>query len=226
MRRQVSIIVVAVFLCLSGKGWGQKYNFSFEHIGMEDGLPARMVYHIAQDGDGFLWVSTQLGIHRFDGRYFKTYSNVSLGLPSRSPGLLVFDGDHGLWISCPIPNEGRSRTIILDTKTYRFLSVEEATNGLVEAQDVMTIAAPHRSEKGVLYVQPDGTLMHYDGALRSYGRFNAGKGGTLRGGAQRRLLVLGAGALCPADQPGETLSLHFFCPLLFPAPPVQILSEC
>ena len=39
-----------------------------------DGLPSGSVMRIYQDRDGFLWFGTWVGVSRFDGQNFVTYS--------------------------------------------------------------------------------------------------------------------------------------------------------
>ncbi len=45
------------------------------HITDDDGLPSRTVYHTAQDQKGYIWIGTEKGICRFDGKNFKTYKS-------------------------------------------------------------------------------------------------------------------------------------------------------
>ncbi|MEQ8530930.1 MAG: two-component regulator propeller domain-containing protein, partial [Imperialibacter sp.] len=43
---------------------------SYQHYGTEDGLPQNFISFIAQDSDGFIWVTTLDGLARFDGHDF------------------------------------------------------------------------------------------------------------------------------------------------------------
>ncbi len=43
------------------------------HYSIDKGLPTMQVYNIAQDNKGFIWLSTALGVCRFDGVTFSTY---------------------------------------------------------------------------------------------------------------------------------------------------------
>ncbi len=40
---------------------------------VEDGLPSNYVMSITQDKNGFMWLATEAGLSRFDGKAFKTY---------------------------------------------------------------------------------------------------------------------------------------------------------
>lgn len=44
----------------------------------EDGLPQSLVTGVVQDRDGFIWIGTQGGLARYDGRSFKTFSKKQI----------------------------------------------------------------------------------------------------------------------------------------------------
>src|SRR5690554_5360388 len=45
----------------------------FRKIGLEKGLPNNTVYHFHQDAQGFIWLTTQTGIARYDGYDFASF---------------------------------------------------------------------------------------------------------------------------------------------------------
>jgi diguanylate cyclase (GGDEF)-like protein len=61
--------------------WAQEY--SFHPFGNADGLSNLMVRRIYQDRVGFLWVSTENGVFRFDGKRFELFG-LEKGLPPSS----------------------------------------------------------------------------------------------------------------------------------------------
>ena len=48
----------------------------FRRVGLEQGLPQSYVNQIEQDVQGYLWLGTQDGLARFDGRMMRVYRNV------------------------------------------------------------------------------------------------------------------------------------------------------
>ncbi len=56
-------------------------QYDIRVFGVEDGLPGSTVHAITQDSAGFLWVDTDGGLCRFDGRSFKTWLPTSGPLP-------------------------------------------------------------------------------------------------------------------------------------------------
>ena len=62
-------------------------DFSFRSFGVTDGLTNLVVRRIFQDRVGFLWVSTENGIFRYDGDRFEAFG-AAQGIPSNSGAAL------------------------------------------------------------------------------------------------------------------------------------------
>jgi ligand-binding sensor domain-containing protein len=56
---------------------GSTQTMSFNHLTIENGLSNNSVLSITQDGTGFLWFGTRVGVNRYDGTRFKNYSSNS-----------------------------------------------------------------------------------------------------------------------------------------------------
>ncbi len=63
------ILVYIIFLFMSMALSAQK----FYNVGVEEGLSSYQAYDIVQDKNGFIWVSTKVGIDRFDGENIVNY---------------------------------------------------------------------------------------------------------------------------------------------------------
>lgn len=57
-------------------------QYNVRHYTDENGLPQNSVKAIAHDRSGFLWMSTENGLVRFDGLNFRTFSKMNLPLKS------------------------------------------------------------------------------------------------------------------------------------------------
>ena len=55
------------------------------HLSEKDGLPGNEFYGVLEDEKGFIWLSSEKGLYRYDGKVFKDYSNVE------KRGLSVFN---------------------------------------------------------------------------------------------------------------------------------------
>jgi diguanylate cyclase (GGDEF)-like protein len=92
-----------VFLLLVSSAAGAQ-EYSLRTYGNTEGLADLAVRQIYQDHIGFLWVSTEDGIYRFDGERFQAFG-VSRGVPANSAvafgeapdGSLLAGGDIGLY---------------------------------------------------------------------------------------------------------------------------------
>lgn len=69
------------------------------HYGVEEGLPNNYVIDITQDGQGFIWIATESGLSRFDGRDLTVYTKNNSGIVSNALNTLLYDHDNNqLWI--------------------------------------------------------------------------------------------------------------------------------
>jgi ligand-binding sensor domain-containing protein/anti-sigma regulatory factor (Ser/Thr protein kinase) len=71
----------------------------FKNIGVNLGLPSSEVYRVIQDKKGFVWMSTDAGIGRFNGHSFKFYTTAD-GLPDNTVFDLIEDKKGRIWMNC------------------------------------------------------------------------------------------------------------------------------
>ena len=65
----------------------------------KEGLPPGVVWALAQDADGYLWVGNDAGLFRFDGERFMAWNTLSAtAVPSVAVRSLTFARDASLWI--------------------------------------------------------------------------------------------------------------------------------
>ena len=57
----------------------QQTQIPFKKYGVQEGLPEEFIREIAEDDQGFIWCVTQLGVVRFDGYAFQTFSRRENG---------------------------------------------------------------------------------------------------------------------------------------------------
>lgn len=74
----------------------------FFNIGLREGLANASVSSMVQDAAGFIWIGTQGGLHRWDGRSFALYENEPFNrdsLPHNLIQTMYMDPDgHTIWI--------------------------------------------------------------------------------------------------------------------------------
>lgn len=95
-------------------------EFSQRRWQYEQGLPhGNRVYAISQTGDGYLWVATQYGLARFDGRDFTVFDHVNTPELTGSDDCrtLAADREGNLWIG--------TRRAVIRRSGNRFTSFAE-----------------------------------------------------------------------------------------------------
>lgn len=74
-------------------------DYLLERWTAEDGLPQITVLTLAQDDAGYLWVGTQNGITRFDGRRFHVFNRGNTGLDLSMPVDSLAAADGAIWFA-------------------------------------------------------------------------------------------------------------------------------
>ena len=81
----------------------QNFGLSFHHKDQEDGLGLSDNYFFFQDRQGFLWISTQEGLNRFDGKQFVKFTHSTDDACSIAENRLTspcFEDQYGdLWLT-------------------------------------------------------------------------------------------------------------------------------
>lgn len=73
-RSSIPFFLFCVLLvCSYSKQLQGQEQFSFRQLSVKEGLSQNSVVSIAQDSTGFLWLATQDGLNKYDGRQFTTY---------------------------------------------------------------------------------------------------------------------------------------------------------
>lgn len=92
-----ALLVVAV----AQPAWAQ-YGVRFERFGVSDGLSNPFIRGLLQDQRGFLWISTEFGLNRFDGYDFEVYEREPTDRTSLSGAWIhgMYEDHRGvLWLA-------------------------------------------------------------------------------------------------------------------------------
>jgi ligand-binding sensor domain-containing protein len=74
-------------------------NSYYTYFDVNSGFPTNYVYRTIEDKDGFLWVATDAGLGRFDGKYFQWYTTKD-GLPDNVVLSIAIEKDGTIWVNC------------------------------------------------------------------------------------------------------------------------------
>ena len=93
------LYIVSVCLWLAMRVDGMAQPLVLRHLGTEDGLPNPLVTDMEQDGRGFLWIATEAGLSRFDGKEFSRFDKVNSPLAGDALNVLLADKcENRLWV--------------------------------------------------------------------------------------------------------------------------------
>lgn len=76
-------------------------NLSFRQLSVNNGLSQNSAISITQDQDGFLWIATQEGLNRYDGRDFRVFDKKFLDITESTRlllGKVYADSKNRIWI--------------------------------------------------------------------------------------------------------------------------------
>ena len=79
---------------------GQSGTYLFYHktYTMDDGISSRFIHDIYQDSQGFIWVTSNYGVDRFDGEKFRSYNQGKYKLQSDNISDIREDQASNLWL--------------------------------------------------------------------------------------------------------------------------------
>ncbi|NNE77449.1 MAG: GHKL domain-containing protein, partial [Pricia sp.] len=109
-------------------------QITFRQLSVKEGLSQNSAISIAQDSIGYLWIATQDGLNKYDGRQFKVfpYTFVDITKPDYSHlGKVYKDREGHLWI---IPLDRIPRK--LDYKSQVFEPISQLNDASVLYQDM------------------------------------------------------------------------------------------
>ena len=84
-RLRVFVVSILAFFACAATAGAQQY--SFQYYGVDQGLTDLSVRSLFQDSRGFLWLSTENGVFRYDGTRFQSYG-LAAGLPTSNAAVL------------------------------------------------------------------------------------------------------------------------------------------
>jgi len=93
--RQPFLIGFILFIGITCKAQQSKYTA----FTVNDGLPSNYVYRAIEDNKGFLWIATDAGIARFDGKHFQVFTTRD-GLPDNEVLAVVKESNGRIWVNC------------------------------------------------------------------------------------------------------------------------------
>ena len=171
--RRLALGVPTLVLCVAALAAQAEPNpetARFRTLSDADGLSQLSALALAQDRAGFLWIGTQVGLNRYDGASFRTFSRQHGRADSISEhyvSALLADPDGSLWVGTI---NGLNRFDPATEKFEPFLP----HNGSASSLPHQKINALLRDRAGVLWIASDGGLSRFRPATRDFDNFDRG----------------------------------------------------
>lgn len=121
-------------------------DYYFTRIGSESGLSQNTVTSVLQDPQGFIWVGTQGGLHRYDGQRYTVFRNSPrdpASLPDSFVTALAMQGEDALWVG----------------SYSQFLARIDLTNGAIQRYKVPDGRGDEQAERQVMAVLAAGRTL-------------------------------------------------------------------
>lgn len=142
----------------------QYYNLAFRNYSSANGLSQSEVNCVYRDRLGFIWVGSEFGLTRYDGREFSTYYhkvNDSTSLGENSIKDITEDNDGAIWLA--IGASGVSR---MEPTTKKFTNFKPNKQGTsVLSDNVKCIATDHLNN---VWIGLDDGLSVYDNYRKKF----------------------------------------------------------
>ncbi|HWB27178.1 MAG TPA: histidine kinase [Chitinophagaceae bacterium] len=120
---------------------------------VRDGLPSNYIYRCVEDNKGFLWVATDAGLARFDGRHFQVFTTKD-GLPDNEVLEVIKENDGRIWVNC-----FKQSPACFDEEKNKFFDLtEDSTLSKVIRSTTMTSMFPLNSG-GIMYNNQNGSFV-------------------------------------------------------------------
>jgi len=128
---------------------------------VNDGLPSNYIYGCVEDDKGFLWIATDEGIARFDGKRFQVFTTRQ-GLPDNEVLEVVKEKNGCIWVNC-----FKQSPAYFDEVQNRFINAKEDSNlAKVSGTGIMRVFALQNG--GVMYFNEKGSFIFRNKKLFEY----------------------------------------------------------
>jgi class 3 adenylate cyclase/streptogramin lyase len=139
-------------------------DFHFRNYGISDGLTSMNTESVVQDSIGFIWISTQSGLSRFDGvdfaNYFSTVGDSS-SLMNKSVHNMFVDQQGNLWVSML---QGGIARFLPESDSFRNYAFSKGKNGAIGS--VLFFYQDHNND--LIVRTEDKTCFRYDAETDSF----------------------------------------------------------
>ncbi len=161
MRKLLTVLFYTVLCYAMGisHAFSQPYLFEVQTLNVEQGLPDRMVGHIVQDHNGYIWVSSRGNISRYDGTEWKVYNYSQLNTLQQLKTYLAIDKQNRLWYA---ESRDGAYSAAIDINTDEIITLQTLSDGLLHSDSVVFVNNSRINENQILIATENGKVYTYD----------------------------------------------------------------
>lgn len=154
------IYFILFLCCITIPSIAQQSNYTAFTV--NDGLPSNYIYRCIEDNKGFLWVATDAGIARFDGKRFQVFTTQN-GLPDNEVLATVKENNGRIWVNC-----FKQSPAYFNEVQNRFINSNEDTNLAQIKEGTITMQVFTLQNGGVIFVNEKGSFIIRDNKITAY----------------------------------------------------------
>jgi sugar lactone lactonase YvrE/signal transduction histidine kinase len=163
--RLAVLMLVTFFASLQSRAQQQNYTA----FTVNNGLPSNSVQPCVEDNKGFLWVSTDSGIARFDGKHFQLFTTKD-GLPDNEVlNVVKEEGNGRIWVNC-----FKQGPAYFDEIKNRFINADIDTNLRKVGLGTSLMHLSALQDGGVMYINETGYYILKDKKVSYYSPYKNG----------------------------------------------------
>ncbi len=91
-------LILCFLLSISCVGIANSQLIPSKNVTINEGLPSNSIKSFFKDSRGYIWIGTDAGLCRYDGKNYKVYNEAN-GLKYTQVWSIVEDKEHNLWLS-------------------------------------------------------------------------------------------------------------------------------
>ena len=155
----IFLVFNAFYYVISLNTYSQAYVFDAQTLNLEQGLPHRNTKDIIQDLNGYIWISGQGNISRYDGNEWKVYNYSRLNIFQDKIPFLALDKQNRLWYAEQISGE---YSAAIDADTDDIIPLQTISDGLLHSDSVVFVSNSKRNEDKILIATESGKIYTYE----------------------------------------------------------------
>lgn len=158
------LIWLLMFLLFSQNSYSQDFIEAAQFYGIENGLSHRDVHCVHQDQEGFIWLGTQAGLNRFDGKLFDWFLADPKAGYSTEVNNILEDVNGLLWlIDIRGGHEKVDQISVFDPQSEKGQLLEDHFQAELPFSTDQITAFASNNKKELVFLTNDNRLIRYNG---------------------------------------------------------------